>query len=73
MYGEEEIISLEKNQAWIATQNLVEYAGEWIAVFNRNIIARGRELKVVLENVGRSGIPLEQSLYVRVPEGIITT
>lgn len=57
---------------WLAMQSLIEYKGQWIAVFGRKIIARNSSLKVVKERV--EGLHLNQSpLYFRVPEGLITS
>ncbi|MDP7266464.1 MAG: DUF5678 domain-containing protein [Candidatus Thermoplasmatota archaeon] len=55
---------------WLAGQSLIEYKGQWIAVFNKSIVAKDVSLKSVMDAVRElalSYIPL----YIRVPEGAI--
>ena len=71
--SEEGISALEANRAWVVKQNLAQYTGEWIAVYNENIIAKGRDLGEVMDEVVKKKVGREQPLYMRVPEGLIVT
>ncbi len=68
-----DISSLEANRSWVATQNLSPFVGEWIAVHEESILARGRDLADVMNAVEQKSVERDAPLYMRVPEGIITT
>ena len=68
-----DISSLEANRAWITTQNLSPFVGEWIAVHEESILARGKDLADVMNSVVEKNVERDVPLYMRVPEGIITT
>ena len=70
---DEALRSLEANQVWIASQNLSEFAGEWIAVHEQAVIARGQQLKTVMDIVAGTDVARDRPLYMRVPEGTITS
>jgi len=52
---------------WLTMQNLSEYKGQWIAVLNREIIARGNSLKKVMEKASSRSLP-HKPLYIQVPK-----
>lgn len=63
---------LNSDYQWLVMQGLSKYSGQWIAVHDKEIIARDNSLKVVLKKVTKlqlKTIPL----YLRVPEGSVTT
>ena len=63
---------LNSDYQWLLMQSLSQYKGQWIAVSDKKIIARGASLKQVIKMV--SSISLRKlPLYLRVPEGSITT
>lgn len=62
---------LSSDYQWLIMQGMSRYSGQWIAVLDREIIARNNSLKDVLKTV--SGLRLSKiPLYLRVPEGSIT-
>ena len=63
---------ISEEHKWLTTQNLAQYAGCWLAVFGKNIVAQGKDLKTVVKKIKAKKIPDEAPLYVRVPEGLIT-
>ena len=65
-----EINGASDNHRWLASQNLSLYLGKWIAVANQTIIASGITLKEVIEASKKMGV---DPLFLRVPEGYITT
>jgi hypothetical protein len=69
----EEMEALEKNQAWISTQNLSRFAGEWLAIHEQAVIAKGEDLKAVMDLVESLKVARNKPLYIRVPEGLITS
>jgi hypothetical protein len=63
---------LNSDYQWLIMQGLSKYSGQWIAVHDKEIIARDNSLKAVLKKVTKlqlKTIPL----YLRVPEGSVTT
>jgi len=63
---------LSSDYQWILMQSLSQYSGQWIAVSEKKIVARNKSLKEVIKtvsNISSKSIPL----YLRVPEGSITT
>lgn len=63
---------LNSDYQWLLMQSLSQYRGQWIAVSDKKIVARDASLKRVIKTV--SSIPLQKlPLYLRVPEGSITT
>jgi len=63
---------LNSDYQWLIMQGLSKYSGQWVAVLDREVIARDSSLKVVLKKVTKlqlKTIPL----YLQVPEGSITT
>ena len=68
--GNVDIRRITRDDKWLAEQSLSEYAGEWIAVLNRKIIARGPSLEMVIKDVESMDLEL-LPFYVRVPEGAV--
>jgi len=66
------ISQMQEDQAWLASQNLMNYAGQWIAVFRQRIIAKGKNLKAVVSKVKKERIDEQTPLYIRVPIGLIS-
>lgn len=64
--------NLQEDHVWLSSQNLAQYAGSWLAVFGRRIIASGKNLEIVVKKVREKNINDEAPLYVRVPEGLLT-
>jgi len=63
---------LNSDYQWLMMQGISQYSGQWIAVLDREIIARDNSLKDVLKTV--SNLKLDTiPLYLRVPEGSVTT
>ena len=58
--------------AWLASQSLEQYAGQWIAYTPSGIIARNISLAKLMEEVAKSGIN-RTPVYLRVPEGAVIT
>ena len=59
--------------AWLASQSIEQYAGQWIAYTPPSgIIARNISLAKLMEEVAKSGIE-QTPVYLRVPEGAVTT
>jgi hypothetical protein len=65
--------TIEEEHAWLASQNLAQYAGCWLAVFGMAIIAEGKTLKEVTTIVKQKRINDQDPLYVRVPNGLISS
>jgi hypothetical protein len=63
---------IQEEHAWLATQNLAQYAGCWLAVFRNSIIATGKDLASVVTQVKNQDIDDEAPRYIRVPEGLVT-
>ncbi len=62
---------LNSDYEWLLLQNISQFKGQWIAVLNRNIVARNKSLKHVIKTVDTlhlNTIPL----YLKVPEGTVT-
>lgn len=66
-------VTIEEEHAWLASQNLSQHAGHWLAVFGRSIIAEGKTLKEVTCQVISKNIDDQAPLYVRVPVGLISS
>ena len=62
---------LKKDHTWICSQNLSEFAGNWIAVYDETILASGTKLKNVMNKVKKKQIPSSVPLYLRVPESAV--
>jgi len=62
----------DKDWKWLATQDLGQYAGCWIAIFDQAIIASGKDLNEVVKCVNAKNINKEEPIYLRVPEGYIS-
>ena len=69
---EKEIRRIQEEHDWLHSQNLSQYAGHWLAILGKAIIARGKELKDVVKEVNEKGIDDQDPLYIRVPVGIVT-
>ena len=54
---------------WISNQNLTQYTGRWVAVYEQKILASNAQLKVVMEQVNKQKISSSLPFYLRVPEG----
>ena len=67
----DDMLAMEVNQAWIASQDLSRYAGEWIAVYEQAIIASDKDLGTVIAEVVSGCVGREKPLYMRVPEGTV--
>ena len=63
---------ISEEHKWLTTQNLAQYAGCWLAVFQQSIVAQGKDLNLVVKKIKAKKIPDDAPLYVRVPEGLIT-
>jgi hypothetical protein len=63
---------LNSDYEWLLLQGISQYKGQWIAVLDRNIIARNKLLKNVLKTVANKNLD-KIPLYLRVPEGSVTT
>ena len=64
---------MQKDQAWLTSQNLTEYAGHWIAIFKQTVIADGECLSDVTKKVRKSKLDDQDPLYIRVPDSLIST
>lgn len=63
---------IHSDYKWLLMQSLSQYKGQWIAVLDKKIVARDVSLKQVMKIV--SSLSLRNiPLYLRVPEGSITT
>jgi Family of unknown function (DUF5678) len=62
---------IESDYEWLIMQSLSQYKGQWIAVSDKNIIARDSSLKKVLKIVNSLKIQ-DTPFYLRVPEGSVT-
>ena len=59
---------MSDDHRWLASQDLSQYLGMWIAVLDRKVIASGKTLRDVMEATRNlRGAPL----YLPVPEGFI--
>jgi hypothetical protein len=62
---------LSSDYEWLLMQSLSQYGGQWIAVSEKEIVARDTSLKEVIKTA--SSLSLRNiPLYLRVPEGSIT-
>ena len=61
---------MSSSYKWLMGQNLSHYGGQWIAVHNKSIIARGSNLKTVMKKA-KKVLLNELPLYYRIPEGAI--
>lgn len=59
---------INSDYKWLMTQNLSQFAGQWLAVSHKKIIARDDKLKKVMKVVSTMSIQ-EIPLYLRVPTG----
>ena len=57
---------------WLMMQSLSKYVGQWIAVSEKKIVARNESLKKVQDKVNSLNLK-NIPLYLRVPEGSVTT
>ena len=67
-----DIGNISADSQWLANESLKDFAGQWIAVFNEEIIARDESLEKVMKLVDSlklNSLPL----FVRVPEGAIVS
>ena len=69
--------SIDENQLnsdyqWLVMQGLSKYSGQWVAVLDKEIIARDTSLKAVLNKVTELKLKMIP-LYLQVPEGSVTT
>jgi Family of unknown function (DUF5678) len=58
---------------WLFSQNLAVYAGQWVAVLHRTILAHGNDLKAVYAEAiekARRVHPRLVPLFYSVPSGI---
>ena len=58
---------INSDHGWLMTQNLTQYAGQWLAVSNRKILTRDRNLKKVVKTISKMSLP-NVHFYRRVPE-----
>lgn len=63
---------LNSDYQWLIMQGLSKYSGQWVAVLDKEIIARDNSLKKVLKKVTELKLKVVP-LYLRIPEGSITT
>lgn len=63
---------INSDYKWLLLQGISQYKGQWIAVLDRNIVARNKSLKNVLKTVADKNLNTVP-LYLRVPEGSVTT
>ena len=63
---------LNSDYQWLSMQSLAQYSGQWIAVYDQEIIARNETLKTVLKEVSKLHLKTVP-LYLRIPEGPVTT
>ena len=42
------------NYDWFINTNLQEYAGEWVAILNKKVVAHEQDLKLLLERVKKT-------------------
>ena len=65
-------ITIEMEMEWLNGQDLSKYQGEWIAIFGLEIIAHGKKLADVVQQV-RAQLPSDMlPRYMMIPEGFIT-
>jgi len=57
---------------WLLMQNLSKYRGQWIAIWNKKIIARGHTLHNVIKKIDSLHLNTTP-LYIQVPEESIIT
>jgi hypothetical protein len=57
---------INQDHEWLCTQNLGHFAGEWIAVYARAIIAHDIDLKALMSKVKSIDLP-KKPLLVHVP------
>ena len=75
MKAKKQVVDQEQLYAdyqWLLLQSLSQYKGQWIAVSDKKIVARNVSLKQVIKTVTSLTLP-NIPLYLRVPEGSITT
>jgi len=58
-----------EDHAWLIAQNLAPYAGKWIAVSHKRVVASGPTLRVVLEKARAEGV---EPVCLRVPKEYVT-
>lgn len=62
----------EENFQWIVTQNLTDYTGLWIAVVDKDIVGKGKDVLRVIENA-RKKYPKRVPFVYKVPSAEIIT
>ena len=67
-----EMNRIQEDSNWIYSQNLAQYSGHWLAVLGKEIIAKGKDLKKVINKVKKQDIDEQDPLYIRVPDGTVT-
>lgn len=58
-----------KDSDWLFSQNLSLYSGEWVAVFEEQIVAHGHNLRQVVSEANAKSFPA-RALFYPVPSGI---
>ena len=65
-------ITIEMEMEWLSEIDLSAFKGEWIAIFSLEIIAHGKKLADVVQQV-RAQLPSDMlPRYMMIPEGCIT-
>ena len=59
--------AINQDHEWLCTQNLGQFMGEWIAVYDRAVIAHDHDLKNLMAKV-RAINPSRKPLLVQIPD-----
>lgn len=64
--------SLEQNREWLHQQNLSQFAGQWVCVVSREIVAAGADVRQVYAEFCRKKGADAVPFVTFVPEGHVT-
>ena len=68
--GTSALKDINDDHEWLCTQDLMQFAGEWIAVYDRAIIAHEHEFKNLMAKVRSIKLP-RKPLLVQIPDNPI--
>ncbi len=58
---------INRDHEWMCTQDLAKFAGEWIAVFDKAIIAHDQDLRALMAKI-KTISPTRKPLLVQIPD-----
>jgi len=62
-----ELKEINQDHEWLCTQDLGQFAGEWIAVYDQAVIAHDHDFKTLMAKV-KSINPPRKPLLVQIPD-----